>query len=218
MLRLPRLSARLPSISSRGLVSSALLSRAWQNASIAELRSEAKLRGLSAKGSKAALVSRIEDHETSFHKSNIALSRLASSVSSAPAQSINTTEAPGNPEPPVVPHVPFILDSKIPDLSVREPLPPVQVPYVPDFWNSSTPDEPAVEEALPKVLVVAGAETHHGGGPSHSSLDLEEPQNKLGIDYHPKSTRSSSFLDDLTEDLGLPPVSDIKKGISSLFK
>ena len=52
--------------------------------------------------------------------------REASSLSTTlPSPSANPTKAPGNPEPPVVPTVPFRLEIHLPDLSQRAPLPPV---------------------------------------------------------------------------------------------
>ncbi|KAF8197456.1 hypothetical protein BJ912DRAFT_953461 [Pholiota molesta] len=225
LVRSPRSLSCFPRPVARSLVSSALLSRAWQNESIAELRNEAKLRGLSAKGSKTALASRIEEHENSlFQNSNVSSSRQSSSVSSPSPSSnstdaTNTTEAPGNPEPPAVPPVNFVLDTKIPDLSAREPLPQVQVPFVPDYWNSSEQAQPVAEEEVnPKIVVVAGAETHHGGGPFHNFLEPSAPHDKPDVKDSPKSSYSGSFLDDIAEDLGLPPVQEIKKGLSSFVK
>ncbi len=52
--------------------------------------------------------------------------REASSLSTTlPSPSANPTKAPGNPEPPVVPTSPFRLEIRLPDLSQRAPLPPV---------------------------------------------------------------------------------------------
>jgi len=216
--------------------------------SIGELRTEARSRGLSTRGSKSILASRLEEHEksTSTTTSNMAGTREASTLSSAPTSftsnvaksavdvvgareasslsstpsspSANPTEAPGNPEPPVVPTAPYRLEIHLPDLSLRAPLPPVQPPYVPDFWDSSAPPTPVLEEeALPKVVVVGGAATHHGGGPTHSSLDLQshDPEESSPTS-HPE--RSDSFLDDIAEDLGLPPIADrFKKGLTSFI-
>ncbi|KAF8964046.1 hypothetical protein BDZ97DRAFT_1817714 [Flammula alnicola] len=180
--RLPRITPRFSPSNSRGLVSSVLLSRTWKNESIAELRNEAKLRGLS---------------------SNMAGTRQASTA-------IPTPKAP----------VVTFLDVKIPDLSHRQPLPPVQVPYVPDFWDSSSsPVETLQEESLPKLLVVAGADTHYAGGPSHNLLDMADiiADSPKIEEEKPKTERSDSFLDDIAEDLGLPPVKDIKNSLRKLF-
>lgn len=92
-------------------------------------------------------------------------------------------------------------------------------PFVPDFWDSSEQAQPTVEEeVIPKIVVVAGAETHHGGGPFHNFLDPSPPHDKPDVEGSTESSRSDSFLDDIAEDLGLPPVQEIKKGFSSFFK
>jgi len=56
----------------------------------------------------------------------------------------------------------------------------------------------------PKLLVVAGAITHHGGGPSHSFLP-EEHTFEPPIAPPPKETpkASAGLLADIADDLGL---------------
>ncbi|PPQ86890.1 hypothetical protein CVT25_012609 [Psilocybe cyanescens] len=217
MLRLARVPSRsIPRLAPAGcrtLVSSNLLSRAWHNDTIANLRSEAKLRGLSAKGSKSALAFRIEEYEK-----NLALSgaRHASTAQHTSA------EVPGNPGLPPV-SAADIFNVQIPDLS-QPPLPtPIQIPFLPDYWNSSkytAPIEAVKEETLPKLLIVAGAETHPGGGPSHNLLDLNDVESTEKADNSektPESKRSDGIFDDIAEDLGLPPVKDIKASLWKLF-
>ncbi|KJA27359.1 hypothetical protein HYPSUDRAFT_35232 [Hypholoma sublateritium FD-334 SS-4] len=247
MLPLPSLFRNVPRcapFSARGLTYSNVLSKSWDNNSVSinELRAEAKSRGLSTRGSKSILASRLAEHEKSTSAINMAGSREASTLSSAPttrniaksvvdvvgareasslsttpsSPSANPTKAPGNPEPPVVPTAPYRLEIHLPDLSLRAPFPPVEPPYVPDFWNSSAPPTPVFEEdPLPKVVVVGGAATHHGGGPTHSSLNLQSDEESSPTLH---SERSDSFLDDIAEDLGLPPIADrLKKGLTSFI-
>lgn len=71
------------------------------------------------------------------------------------------------------------------------------------------------EDPLPKVVVVGGAATHYGGGPTHSSLDLQSHEESIP---NPHPVRSDSFLDDIAEDLGFPPIADrLKKGLTSFI-
>ncbi|KAH9484211.1 hypothetical protein JR316_0003691 [Psilocybe cubensis] len=199
---------------SRSLVSSNLLSRTWQNETISDLRSKAKRRGLSAKGSKAAIASRIEEYEKLQAHSG---TRHASTAQHSSA------EVPGNPGLPPV-SAADIFNIQIPDLSQPPPPAPIQIPFLPDFWNSShyaAPVEETVkEEILPKLLIVAGAETHPNGGPSHNLLDLNVDDVAPKVDASPnvtESKRSDGLLDDIAEDLGFPPVKDIKAGLWKLF-
>lgn len=100
-------------------------------------------------------------------------------------------------------------------------------PYLPDYWNSSSPatssTDTVQEETLPKILVVAGVETHPGGGPSHNLLDLSHVDTAPQKVPEPITTRSTegkrtdSVFDDMAEDLGLPPVKDIKTSLWKLF-
>ena len=92
-------------------------------------------------------------------------------------------------------------------------------PYVPDFWNS-TPliAEVTKDEKLPKLLVVAGADTHPGGGPSHNLLDLgSTSENPEVAPVAPREQRSDNFLDDILEDIGLPPRDELKTGLWKIF-
>ncbi|KDR81651.1 hypothetical protein GALMADRAFT_239727 [Galerina marginata CBS 339.88] len=218
MLRLARLPPRIRPVqpNCRSLVSSALLSRAWQNESIAELRSEAKLRGLSAKGSKAALASRIEDYEK-----NLAFpgSRNASTTQATPTTSPPPSIIPGNPELPPTSHK-AVFDVKIPNLSQPAVQEAVQVPYLPDFWQSSAPSiDPVSEEPQPKLLVVAGVDTHHGGGPSHNLLDLGSGSSKIAsaTEKAIEILRTDSLLDDILQDLHLPLAKGIKESLQRIF-
>ena len=64
------------------------------------------------------------------------------------------------------------------------------------------------KESLPKLLVVAGTGTHHGGGPSHNLLDISE---------NSSATEESGLWDDMADDVGLPPTKDVKKAIWKLL-
>jgi hypothetical protein len=71
-------------------------------------------------------------------------------------------------------------------------------------------------------LLVAGAETHHGGGPSHNILDISSGSeyNSLGsvvADSSSSPLKEKGLWDDMADDVGLPPTKDVKKAIWKLF-
>ncbi|KAF8163341.1 hypothetical protein B0H34DRAFT_695068 [Crassisporium funariophilum] len=227
LCRIPAHSSIFRPWSQRNLVSSALLMRTWQNETIGQLRQEAKILGLSPKGNKATLISRLEEHEKNVAYEPVlpTLSAGVRHVSTGSTPSASS-EAPGIPEMPQIPipsTLASFLDVKIPDLSQSDPLPPVQIPYVPDFWDSSPVVETEAEVVLPKLLVVAGSDTHHGGGPSHNLLDITLSSDGIGASSSsspPMVTHSSGergLLDDMAEDIGLPPTKDVKSAIWKLF-
>ncbi|KAL1721180.1 hypothetical protein EV715DRAFT_249568 [Schizophyllum commune] len=235
MLRAIARAHALPRCSSRTFVSSVILTRNWESETVAQLKKEAKSRGLAMSGNKATLVMRIQQYERA--RANEALSpdvpagARAASTSPAPAPSTTSnsatsaisgslhidpkpvSEAPGVPPeaqstaPPVTDYLAVI----IPDLSTPAPEPPTPIPHVPDFWGSaaakSKPAPPSPEEELPKIVVVADASTHIGGV-THNLTSAEEEvlQDVSYADY------KSGVLSDMAKDLGLPPLADFKKG------
>ncbi|KAF9564605.1 hypothetical protein CPC08DRAFT_705146 [Agrocybe pediades] len=222
LTRFPLQVTRLPAANFRGLASSALLSRSWQNETLAELRNEAKNRGLSTKGAKSALIARLEEYEKNHVASPSPAGIRQVSSTASPAEPPASAEVPGNPEQSSSSvSVPF-WDIKMPDLSQPEPVEPIRIPFVPDFWDSSALEQPSgpKEETLPKIVVVAGANTHRGGGPSHNFVDASEDghqEQTSSTQATTASSRSGSLLDDIAEDLGLPPVQDIKSCLRRLF-
>lgn len=76
-----------------------------------------------------------------------------------------------------------------------------------------------MEEPLPKLLVVAGADTHPGGGPSHNLLDANLHQETVSSDVKNNFIvqREGKIWDDVTEDLGLPSLSEMKAGFWKTF-
>lgn len=95
-------------------------------------------------------------------------------------------------------------------------------PFYPDFYDSihhPTPYNPnpetVIKDDLPKVLVVAGSSTHHGGGPSHNAHDgpesSERHEHEIPATTRGASSSSSSastapagFWKDVADDVGLP--------------
>jgi len=71
---------------------------------------------------------------------------------------------------------------------------------------------------------VAGAGTHHGGGPSHNLLDISSESglenNALGSVIAGSSgsrSEEKGLWDDMADDIGLPPTKDVKNAIRKLF-
>jgi hypothetical protein len=98
---------------------------------------------------------------------------------------------------------------------------PIQ-PYVPDFWHSK-PHLPVLDHPIPKLVVVAGSDTHHAGGPSHNLHDIHtEPS----VHVQPTiASPSSGLVHDVMDDIGvaIPPsfrttVTDILAQPSEKFK
>ncbi|KAG7092507.1 hypothetical protein E1B28_008858 [Marasmius oreades] len=204
--------------SPRSFVSTVLLNRPLDQLTVADLKKEARSRGLSPTGNKANLLLRIQDHEKSLSSS--AILSQGSSFAEAPAPGIPAAKAPAT-------FAPERFHVIIPDASYEEPEPPIQVPYVPDFWSSSSqaPAEVAEgEENMPKLIVVAGTETHAAGGPSHMLLDaLDEATPSAEETPSSQKTEPSiqpgkgGLLDDMAEDLGLPYPNEIKKSFWKFF-
>ncbi|KAL0071367.1 hypothetical protein AAF712_001224 [Marasmius tenuissimus] len=203
----------------RSFVSKVLLSRPLDQLTVADLKNEARSRGLSPTGKKANLLLRIQEHEKSI--SSTAASRQAEATAS------EAGAAPGIP-----PEHALSTSSRperfhviVPDASYDDPEPPVQIPYAPDFWTSSNNNvqEAVVDEpVLPKIVVVAGAETHTGGGPSHNLLDESTLSSEGAPEPQQRTERSTQhgkggLLDDMTEDMGLPYPHEMKKAFWKLF-
>jgi len=92
----------------------------------------------------------------------------------------------------------------IPDISQPDLEADIQIPFVPDFWESSQAKTVGpTESTLPKLLVVAGADTHHGGGPSHNLLDEHHSHNTDDSESSVKIT-PSGFWQDVVQDIGIP--------------
>ncbi|KAJ7285783.1 hypothetical protein C8J57DRAFT_647603 [Mycena rebaudengoi] len=147
-----------------------------------------------------------------FARRLLSVSRLARNASTEATVGV----VPGIPTPPTRTPKTFMSFS-MPDISRRDPLPQAQIPFLPDFWDSSPAKstEPA-EPVLPKLLVVYALDNL----PSHNLHD--EHATRLEVST-PAPTRPASYgkggiLQDISEDLGLPPVKEIREGVSKLFK
>ncbi|TFK54761.1 hypothetical protein OE88DRAFT_1653245 [Heliocybe sulcata] len=217
MLRIASL-ARPAVAQRRTLVSAVLLDRDWQNKSSAELKAELSKYGLSQKGNKATLITRIQEYEQKHRAEVVVPTPSPASQAGQVRQASTTTDVPGIPEtaqPPPPPLPQDFIAVKLPDLSGPDPQPPIQIPSTPDFWESSLEKTPhaavaePLEPGLPKLLVVGGSETHHGGGPSSQAHEIEDPSRAPPQSYPSSSPSSSSgfasFFHNLAGVLGIPP-------------
>ncbi|KAF8921235.1 hypothetical protein CPB85DRAFT_1487841 [Mucidula mucida] len=177
----------------RSFVSPAVLSRTWDQHTINDLKKEARARGLSPSGNKTALVRRLQEHEKGIS-------------SSASGHVIG--DAPEG-----------FMDVKIPDDSMPDVQPTIQIPFVPDFWAS--PSAIQEEIPIPKILVVAGAETHHGGGPATTAIDTEAPfedsTSSASASTTPLVVGQGGFWDDAAESLGLPYPKQVSSAVSQAY-
>ncbi|XP_006458085.1 hypothetical protein AGABI2DRAFT_183173 [Agaricus bisporus var. bisporus H97] len=226
--RLARLRPSLVPQPRRTFVSPVLLSRTWENETVASLRKEARDRGLSAKGSKANLILRISEHEK--RSMTPPTPPLPKQQRPADVRSMAHTVAPGPGVPPTAatsapPPRHQLFNVAIPDLSQPDPEPPIEVPYVPDFWDSTTPEEKfaSPEKVLPKIVVVGGLSTHPASGPLHN-LDAVSEDETIDADATPPADKQSGsasaepgLLEDITEDLGIPPPKELKQSLWKLF-
>ncbi|KAJ6630855.1 hypothetical protein B0H10DRAFT_2207878 [Mycena sp. CBHHK59/15] len=102
----------------------------------------------------------------------------------------------------------------MPDVARREHAPQAQIPYLPDFWESSPAKSPApAEPPLPKLSVVSEVDTHH----SHNLHDEHALQDSTTVPVGPRSFGKGGILEDITEDLGIPSPKEIKAGLSKFF-
>ncbi|KAF8580877.1 hypothetical protein K439DRAFT_264507 [Ramaria rubella] len=182
--------SRAPS-SLRGLATHLL-----ERLSISELKNEAKRHGLSPSGSKATLITRIK-HVENTQNSPTPSRRDSSTASKTPASSSGVTSN---------------LNIKLPDLSASPEVPGPQIPFLPDFWDSSrirgangNHHDVEAPTHMPKVLILTSASTQHAGGPVYDTVELADDH----IEQAPKAASKQGLWTDITTDLGLPPLSDI---------
>ncbi len=64
--------------------------------------------------------------------------------------------------------------------------------------------------------MLGDAETHHGGGPSHTLEDVDISVEKDSTQTS-KVERTDSLFDDIAEDLYLPSVQEMKNSFRKIF-
>ncbi|TFY78341.1 hypothetical protein EWM64_g5667 [Hericium alpestre] len=195
----------------RNLVSSVLLTRTWENKTVADLKEEAKKRGIPARGNKATLITRIQEHDQRLAAESVASPEPPAHTRNASTAAAPSTSSPPPPPPSVYPK--NFLEVKIPDLSASPPEPPIAIPLVPDLWESSrikaeTEAQPAEEPTAPKIVVVAGSSTHAAGGPTYNlepafDVTFESPPTSATTTRVPPLDEQGVWAD-IAEDLCLP--------------
>jgi len=191
-----------------------------------------KERGLSPKGNKSTLITRIQEHDQlktmeAVQDPSVPAGvqvRRASSAAATTSGSEASGPVPGIPpaaQPSADLSASAFTNVNLPDLSQPDPEIPTPIPFYPDFYDSihhptpykTTPD--VVSDDLPKVLAVAGSATHHGGGPTHNAHDEPESNDTHAFETQSSSRRGHSqssgssptptgILQNIADDLGLP--------------
>ncbi|EJD02320.1 uncharacterized protein FOMMEDRAFT_141404 [Fomitiporia mediterranea MF3/22] len=221
----------LPQHARRSFVSSVLLSKTYEDKTVAELRSELRARGLSASGAKATLITRIQQADARSASETMLASSSNTPGPSSPAPSHHQSQArsvssSSSSHAEVASSIdattrfaPITFDVKLPDLSQPPPQRAVQVPFVPDFWDSSAKKREgnagtgaaSLDSSTPKIILMAGAETHIAGGPTFAMSPASNTF--LPSSEAPSSSPSSSsvaqrkydgLLGDVLDDLGVP--------------
>ncbi|KAJ7449860.1 hypothetical protein FB451DRAFT_1566772 [Mycena latifolia] len=102
----------------------------------------------------------------------------------------------------------------MPDVSLQPAQPQAQIPYLPDFWESSPAKSPQpAEPPLPKLSVVSELNTTH----SHNLHDENASPDTLPAP-EPRSFGKGGILQDMSEDLGIPSPQEIKAGVSNFLQ
>ncbi|ELU44750.1 replication factor C [Rhizoctonia solani AG-1 IA] len=195
---------RVPQCRSRSLASTVLLPKSpekWQEYTVAQLRTEAKQRGLAtilsnSGGSKSKLVQRLASHNQTNERPSTSVESPSTAHISARQRWISTgsysqAEPSGDKfkarfsrnldvKIPTTPERIYCTDHLAqPFLAQKFDSPPSE--------SASPPQEPPSD--APKVVTVASAATHVGGGPSHAiheatdahSLESEAGSQPMGI-------------------------------------
>ncbi|KAI0322247.1 hypothetical protein OF83DRAFT_1095273 [Amylostereum chailletii] len=191
---------------SRSLVSTVLLNRSWENETVTDLKQEAKKRGLAQKGNKATLITRIQEFDRTSSQPVSSTQPSSSTVRLATTDASTASTASTPPPPPKV-YPKEYLNVTLPDLSVPPPEPLIQIPFLPDFWESSRlkVESTPAEIPLPKVLVVGGESTHSTSSPASDILSATTIDPTAIVT--PERSNASGLrglLGDVADDVGLP--------------
>ncbi|KAJ7940619.1 hypothetical protein B0H13DRAFT_1938971 [Mycena leptocephala] len=138
---------------------------------------------------------------------NASISRNASSQAGV---------VPGIPSPSTRTPTTY-MSFAMPDISIQPSQPRPQIPYLPDFWQSSkNAPQPSIEPSLPKISVVSPLNTTH----SHNLHDENASPDTLSVGPGPgaRSFGKGGILEDVSEDLGIPSPKQIKAGVSNFLQ
>jgi len=198
--------ARTMGIKNRSFVSTVLLSKNWDNETAADLRKELKKRGLTSSGNKTTLITRLSEHDKRQQRDALTSSPMRIRTASFASE---LTEVPGIPNAPTPPPNARLdsLTVLLPDLTPPLEIESASIPFVPDFWDSSKVkskgQQDPVEPLNPKILTVAGAAIHLGGGPCHN-VYFESASPSSDHSREVSLFNKQGFWYDVFSDAGLP--------------
>ncbi|VDB82978.1 unnamed protein product [Peniophora sp. CBMAI 1063] len=219
-LRVAARHAHPARLQSRSLVSTVLLNRSWETESVVTLRDELKKRGLSAKGNKATLITRIREFETD--QTSPAAPTAATPVQTRSASTEAKPAASTSTPPPPPAAIPTntqsysvdTLNVQLPDLSKEVVEEPVQIPLYFDYYDSAKPNSASTDSAptdipIPKILVIGGESTKDAASnmvsvaedaissisPASVSTSQPAPNNAPGL---------RGLYYDVLDDIGIP--------------
>ncbi|KAF8509264.1 hypothetical protein JB92DRAFT_2947571 [Gautieria morchelliformis] len=204
------LSSRLIGVGRKTLVSPssrAFATNLLEQLSLSQLKNEARRHGLSPSGSKAALITRIKhvENRRNSAKSTTSIHRRDSSTANHSRSLATSPSATG-----------LTLGVKLPDLSAPQELPGPQIPFLPDFWDSSRArgadairHDAQAEAPMRKVLVVAGTSAQQAGGPTYGESDHTESESGEDQTISKAAAPTPGFWKDVVEDIGLPQSFDV---------
>ncbi|KAG8742027.1 hypothetical protein FRC12_015469 [Ceratobasidium sp. 428] len=212
LVQASRTVARASRIQQRSLASTVLFTKTpeqWQEHTIVQLRSEAKRRGLGTTGTKSKLIERLVVHSQSNEQPTA--SSVAPTSPSGPARQrwISSTSAMHAEvsTDKFKPRSSRNLDVKMPETPEEADEGPV-IPFLaqkfdsPPSESASPPQE--VPDNTPKVVTVASAATHIGGGPKHAIHESSDAHAIETPSISEQGEKSSSSLAGLLKELGVP--------------
>ncbi|KAJ7046832.1 hypothetical protein C8F04DRAFT_1308231 [Mycena alexandri] len=158
-------------------------------------------------------------------KSSVHRLRLVPSGSRVASRNASTEATPG-----AVPGIPPAAQStkkpttymsfNMPDIALRPSQPQPQIPYLPDFWESSAKNAPQVpaEPVLPKISVVSELNTTHSHNLYIENAATASEPSPDPVSVGPRSFGKGGLFSDMSEDMGLPSPKEIKAGVSNFLR
>lgn len=218
--QISRTAIRVSQIQSRSLASTVLFTKTpeqWQERTVAELKNEAKRRGLSMSGNKTKLIDRLVAYAQSGDHPEAparnappqavsARQRWISSSSALQAEDISDKFKARRSRN---------LDVKLPETPEEVDEGPV-IPFLAQNFDSPASESASPPQELPsnapRIVTMASTATHIGGGPSHAIhefvdahvIEHNTPKGRSGGSY---SAGIKSFL----TELGIPLNFDFKQ-------
>ncbi|KAF8610230.1 hypothetical protein BDV93DRAFT_517385 [Ceratobasidium sp. AG-I] len=218
LTQISRTTLRVSQIQSRSLASTVLLpktSEQWQERTVAELRNEAKRRGLSSGGNKSKLIDRLVVHAQSNDRPTAPSGNASPQAVSIRQRWISSGSSLQAEADKFKARWSRNLDVKLPETPDAVDEGPV-IPFLAQKFDSPASESASPPQELPssapKVVTVASAATHIGGGPSHA---IHESSDAHAIEQNTskgsKKGTSSAGIGALLSELGIPLSFDFKQ-------